>query len=79
MKLGVLSDTHDNVPLVHQAAAFLRREAPARILHLGDVTTPATVAAFAGLPVTFVRGNNDLAPELDDALAQHGFPRFVDA
>lgn len=45
--------------LARVAAAFFREQACDLVLHLGDVTRASTMAAFGGLPITIVRGNND--------------------
>ena len=78
MRLGLVSDTHDNVALSRVAAAFFRERACDLVLHLGDVTEPATVDVFAGLPMRFLRGNNDDRRELAPVLAQNGFPEILD-
>lgn len=78
MRLGLVSDSHDNLALARTAAAFLREQACDLVLHLGDVTTGATVGVFHGLPMRFVRGNNDDNRDLAPALARHGFPKLVD-
>lgn len=76
--LGLVSDTHDNLPLVERAVAFFRERGPDRVFHLGDIMTSAAVARFEGLPVTFLRGNNDVDATLPDALAAGGHPPLVD-
>lgn len=73
MLVGLVSDTHDNAPIVRAAVSFLREQAPDLVVHAGDVTAPRTVALFAGLPCAFLRGNNDDPRGLDPALARHGF------
>lgn len=72
--VGLVSDTHDALPLVEQAVAFFRDRAVHEVLHLGDITLPETVARFRGLPTRFVRGNNDVDPALREALRREGFP-----
>jgi putative phosphoesterase len=57
MKLGLVSDTHDNVALARVAASFFRESGCERTIHLGDVTTPLVLAPFDD-PVV-LRGNND--------------------
>lgn len=74
MRVGLLSDTHDNLALVAQAADFLRAQAPDLVLHLGDVTEPETLRALAGLPVRVLLGNNDDAEDLSDAARALGLP-----
>lgn len=79
MLLGLVSDTHDDEAHARAAAAFLRGRPCALVLHLGDVTTRAGVAPFAGLPMRFLRGNNDDPDDLAPVLAEHGFPPLADA
>lgn len=62
MILGLVSDTHDNVPLCEPVAAFFRDRGAEMVFHLGDVTDPATLDPFEGLPLVVVRGNNDGEP-----------------
>lgn len=62
MRIGLVSDTHDNLPLAIQAAALFRREGVERVFHLGDVTDPATLAPFEVFPLVVLQGNNDAEP-----------------
>ncbi|HLD06144.1 MAG TPA: YfcE family phosphodiesterase [Candidatus Nanoarchaeia archaeon] len=57
--IGLISDTHDNVPNVMRAAAIFRQKKVERVIHLGDIIAPATVPFFKGLQMTFIPGNND--------------------
>jgi len=61
MKIGILSDTHDNVPLIEQAAAKLKDAGVEQVLHAGDFIAPFALKPLAaiGAPVTAVYGNND--------------------
>ena len=59
MKIGVLSDTHDEVQRVARALEVLRGAGAMMLLHCGDITSPATVRAFAGWTTHFVLGNCD--------------------
>jgi putative phosphoesterase len=77
-RLGLVSDTHDNLALSRVAARFFREERPGRVLHLGDITGGDVVGIFAGLPMTFLRGNNDDNRVVAPALARHGFPKLQD-
>lgn len=67
MRLGLISDTHDNLPLAKSAARFFHEKAPDRVLHLGDVMSPDILDALAGLPLTVLLGNNDDRRELPKA------------
>ena len=77
--VALVSDTHDNMPLTHAAAAFLRARHPDRVFHLGDITGVETVRAFEGLPVQFLCGNNDVPDVLAPALDAGGFPPLLPA
>jgi len=59
MYLGVISDTHGNILLAHQAMFVFREFGVERIIHCGDVGTAAVLSQFAGTPVDFVLGNCD--------------------
>lgn len=59
MLLGLVSDSHDNVPACAQVAAFFRERRVDTVFHLGDVTEPGSLAPFEGLPLIVVRGNSD--------------------
>ena len=59
MTVGVISDTHGL--LRPEALRALR--GCARILHAGDIGSPAVISALRAIaPVTAVRGNNDREP-----------------
>ena len=61
MKIGIVSDTHDNLPKIKKAmAAFTARKCEA-IIHAGDVISPFAAKALkaAKLPIYAVYGNND--------------------
>jgi uncharacterized protein len=61
MLIGVLSDTHDCLPMIARAIGALRARGVEHVLHAGDFVAPFAVKALAGLgvPVTAVIGNND--------------------
>jgi putative phosphoesterase len=59
MKLGILSDTHNNVENTERALDILRERGAERLIHCGDLTTPGIVALFDGWRVDFVFGNMD--------------------
>lgn len=59
MRIGILSDTHDQVARTVQAVALLSAEGAEALIHCGDFTRPDVVDAMAGLPCHAVRGNND--------------------
>lgn len=61
MKLGVMSDSHDNVPAVRSAVSAFRERGVERVVHAGDFVSPFALAPLAdlGCPVDGVFGNND--------------------
>ena len=61
MKLGIISDTHDNVPLVEKAVRVFNRENTDLVLHAGDYVSPFSLKPFFSLNCDFlgVWGNND--------------------
>jgi hypothetical protein len=80
VRIGVVSDTHDNTRNVEQIVELLAAARVERVIHTGDVTKARTLRALARLavPVFGVWGNNDLEREsLDEAVRAHGF-HFVE-
>ncbi len=61
MKLGVMSDSHDNVPMVKRAVEMFNSRRVDLVIHAGDFIAPFAVAPFADLDcrVVAVFGNND--------------------
>lgn len=66
MLIGVVSDSHDNLPLCERVAAFFRERRVELVVHLGDVTQPGALRPFGGLPGVVLRGNNDVGRALDE-------------
>ena len=61
MRIGLISDTHDNVALARVAADLFREHRVERTIHLGDVMTRPVLDPLDA-PVV-LRGNND-APSM---------------
>ena len=61
MKLGIISDTHDNVPMVKKAVEFFNEADVDAVLHAGDYVSPFSVKPLLTLECDFlgVWGNND--------------------
>ncbi|MDW7990601.1 MAG: YfcE family phosphodiesterase [Anaerolineae bacterium] len=59
MKVGILSDTHDNLENVRRACDLFAREGVTLLLHCGDVCGSAVVEALDGFTVYFALGNMD--------------------
>jgi putative phosphoesterase len=68
MRIGLLSDTHDNLQGVQAAVGIFRREGVTHLLHCGDVCGPSIVEALEGFSVTFAQGNVDRLPALGMAV-----------
>ena len=61
MKIGIISDTHDNLPQIKKAVDIFNREKVEMVLHSGDFVSPFTYLELRNLncPFTGVFGNND--------------------
>ncbi len=76
MRIGVVSDTHNNLKNVRQIVDIFNDQAVDRVIHTGDISQPKTLDVFASLnaPLFGVFGNNDQEREdLERAVARHGF------
>jgi len=60
MKVCILSDSHDHIPLLDAAAEAAIEAGAEAILHCGDVVAPSTLHCLDkyGLPVHVIHGNN---------------------
>ncbi|HUS58155.1 MAG TPA: metallophosphoesterase [Planctomycetota bacterium] len=62
MRLGVISDSHDNLVMVRKAVHYFNEEEPVdAVVHAGDYVAPFTVKELLKLKAPFcgVFGNND--------------------
>jgi len=61
MLIGIISDTHDNMPMLRKAVTFLNERKVAHVIHAGDFTSPFTFRALKDLACDFtgIYGNND--------------------
>jgi putative phosphoesterase len=61
MKIGIISDTHDNLPQIKKAVEIFNREKVELVLHAGDFVSPFIFLEFKNLncPLKGVFGNND--------------------
>ena len=76
MKIGVVSDTHNNLPNVRQIAALFNAAGVAQVVHTGDITKGTTLDCLGVLtaPLHGVFGNNDVERDgLLRSAASHGF------
>ena len=77
MRIGIVSDTHNNLRNVREIVALFNDAGVEQVIHTGDITQAKTLDAFAGLcvPMCGVYGNNDQGEldELNRAVAANGF------
>lgn len=59
MKIGILSDTHNNNSNTLAALNVFRQRAITQLIHCGDVTRSEMLDLFAGFQLTLVEGNGD--------------------
>lgn len=61
MKVGIMSDTHDNLPNIERAIEVLKAEGVELVCHLGDHVSPFSLSKLRGLGcrVVAIYGNND--------------------
>lgn len=61
MKIGIISDTHENMDKIRLAVEIFNREEVGVVLHGGDIISPITAKEFSALnaPLIGVFGNND--------------------
>ncbi|VTR99436.1 metallophosphoesterase family protein [Tuwongella immobilis] len=74
MRLGILSDTHDELARTQQAVQMLRDAGAEALIHCGDLASPPIVEALAVLPAWFALGNHDsdMVPALQRAAIEFG-------
>ena len=66
MLIGLISDTHDNLPVIEKAVKRLNEEKVELVLHAGDYVAPFVVPKFKALNCKLIGvfGNNDGDHEL---------------
>jgi uncharacterized protein len=60
MKIGLISDTHDNMQNIRKAVSLFSNKNVSLVIHAGDIVSPEAVEAFQGVKLIAVLGNNDL-------------------
>ncbi len=88
MKICILSDSHDHIPLLDAAVAEAVAEGARAVLHCGDVVAPSTLECLEkhGLPVHVIHGNNTgdlytlgrLATRPDNGIHYHGMDAGIE-
>ncbi|MEM3788662.1 MAG: metallophosphoesterase [Candidatus Bathyarchaeia archaeon] len=66
MLIGLMADTHDNLPMVEKAIKKLNEEKVELVLHAGDYVAPFVIPKFRDLKAKLIGvfGNNDGDREL---------------
>lgn len=70
MRIGVISDTHDDLEALECALGILRAEDITKLLHCGDLCGPGIIEAMDGFDTWIARGNMDRHPELGPTARQ---------
>jgi len=72
VRIGILTDTHDQLAITRRAVRLLQAEGAEVLVHCGDLTVPDIVHACSVLPSYFVFGNHDAdnVPALERAIAE---------
>ena len=52
--IAIVSDTHENIPLIRKAIDVIKSKNVDLIIHCGDVVSPSTLKEFEGFPFKFV-------------------------
>jgi len=78
MKIGIIGDTHDNIPNIKKAVQLFKRKKVTFVIHAGDICSPRTVELFKGLNMIFVQGNCDGDSEkLKEKISEIGGKFFI--
>lgn len=88
MKICILSDSHDHIPLLEAAVESAKGEGAEAVLHCGDVVAPSTLHCLDkfNLPVHVIHGNNtgdlytlgQLASRDENNIHYHGMDAAVE-
>ena len=76
MRIGIVSDTHNNLKSVKRIVEIFNDARVERVIHTGDITQPKTLDAFSDLtmPLYGIFGNNDLElVSLNESISKWGY------
>ncbi|MBN2403912.1 MAG: YfcE family phosphodiesterase [Spirochaetes bacterium] len=59
MKIGIISDTHDNIEITRKACSVFKDKKIDILIHAGDFTSPEIIDLFREFKCRFVTGNAD--------------------
>jgi len=60
MRIGIISDTHNNLELTRKALDIFRKHKIELLIHAGDLTSPLMLREFREFKCRFVLGNGDI-------------------
>jgi hypothetical protein len=73
MKIGIISDTHDNIEPTKKAINFFEDQEVQTVIHCGDIVAPFTAKLFdKDFEFYAVRGNNDGEWNLQKTIEEFG-------
>lgn len=70
MRIGIVSDSHDDIHSLEAAINVLQAEGITRLLHCGDLCGPGIVELLSDFDVWIARGNMDRHPELEQTVLE---------
>ena len=59
-KIGLISDTHDNIENIEKSMRVFKEQEACTVIHAGDFVSPSTIQAFHEVKLIGVYGNNDV-------------------
>lgn len=72
-KIGLISDTHDEMELTRKALDIFRENGVKTVLHAGDVIKPEMLDLFRGFDLFLVFGNGDDKEKITRACLENNF------
>jgi putative phosphoesterase len=71
MKIGIVADSHDNVPAIKKAVEYFNKSNIRFVIHAGDYIAPFSVKEFLRLKTKLLGGfgNNDGESPEDDPVS----------
>jgi putative phosphoesterase len=70
MRIGIISDSHDDRRNLEIALGILEAEEVTQVLHCGDLCGPSIVELLSGFEAWIARGNMDRHPELEQTVLE---------
>lgn len=59
MKIGIISDTHDDIGNIKKAVNIFKNKDIKTVIHLGDIVAPPAIKFFKDFKLIGIFGNND--------------------